>query len=391
MSRKAKNDQKFLELTKEIDVEKLRLSIQSEFQNFPDPRDPARITYPAWYLILIILCGYLAGSNTPEALASYAKLKKAWLLELTGIAVGAPSHNTLWWFFVRVTPDAFKKLLTGWFQRLPRELKGQLLAVDGKRLRGASKQSHISHIVELFATEDRLVIAQSKVPDKKGEAQALPELLNAVDIKGAIVSLDALYCNIEDTQEVLNRGADYIVGIKGNQPTLHKELINYFEQAHAVNYEGVKVSRFESCEKGHGRIEERKVCVNTDLDWLPQKDSWGLNSVIEIRSERVVKGKSETSTRYYGSSCEASSRKFANWVRGHWSIENNLHWVADVVLREDASLSNSGNSAENLAIVRRLTMNIISEFDPDRGMAEARRCATHSPEYLRGILSKVFC
>lgn len=391
MARKKKKDKNFLELTKEIDIEKFRESIESEFNNFSDPRDTNRVKYPAWYLILVILCGYLAGSNTIEDIADYAKLKGAWFSELTGTSLGAPSYNTIWFFLVRVKPETFKQLLTKWYQGLNRDLAGQLLVIDGKRLNGISNDEHITHIVELFAAEDRLVIAQTKVPEKKGEAKALPELLKAVEIKGAIVSMDALYCNIRDTQMVLNSGADYIVGIKGNQPKLYGEVTNFFEQAYDIAYEGVDVDRFESCEKGHGRIEERKICVVNDLDWLPQKDEWNLESLIEVRSERVIKGKSEKSIRYYGASCKGSSEQFANRIREHWSIENNLHWVADVVFGEDKSLSDTGHSAENMSLIRRIAMNIVQTFDPERGMATARRYATHCPEYLRGLLGKVFC
>jgi predicted transposase YbfD/YdcC len=391
MARKKRIDKKFLELTKEIDIEKFRDSVKSEFHNITDLRDSKRIKYPAWYVTLVILCGYLAGCNTIEDIADYSSLKGAWFSELTGTTYGGPCYNTIWWFLVRLEPQAFKQLLTNWFQRLPRDLVGQLLVIDGKRLRGVSKDKYITHLVELFAAQDRLVIAQAKVPDKKGEAQALPELLDAVDIKGAIVSFDALYTHIEETQQVRKRGAHFIAGIKGNQPKLHDETMNYFEQAYSVDYEGVDVDRFQSCEKGHGRIEERKICVSKNIDWLPQKEEWELKALIEVRSKRLIKGKSETATRYYGASCEGSAKQFAGWIREHWSIENNLHWVADVVFKEDASLGDTGHSAENMSLIRRLAMNIIQVFDGERGISAARRCATHSPEYLRGLLGKVFC
>ena len=390
MARK-KVDKKFLELTKEIDIKRFRDSVKGEFYDMPDPRDSKRTTYPAWYVILVILSGYLAGCNTIEDIADYSKLKGAWFSELTGTTYGGPSYNTIWWFLVRLEPQAFKQLLTNWFMRLPRDLVGQLLVIDGKRLRGISKDKHVTHLVELFAAQDRIVIAQAKVPDKKGEAQALPELLNAVDIKGAIVSFDALYAHIEETQQVRKRGAHFIVGIKGNQPKLYGEAINYFEQAYNIDYKGVEVDRFQSCEKGHGRIEERKICVSEDIDWLPQKEKWELEALIEVRSERLIKGKTETSIRYYGASCKGSAKQFAGWIREHWSIENNLHWVADVVFKEDASLGDTGHSAENMSLIRRLAMNIIQVFDGERGVSAARRYATHCPEYLRGLLGKVFC
>lgn len=391
MAKKKYNDEKFRDLTKEIDLEAFRDSVKSEFLDFDDARIQSRCTYPAWYLLLVILCGYLAGCNTIEDISDYAKLRAAWFTDLTGTAYGTLSYNTLWWFLARVNPEAFKQQLSKWFKRLPVKLKDQLLLIDGKRLRGVSNDEHITHLVELFAAEDRLVIAQSKVPKKAGEAQALPELLDTVDITGAIVSMDALYAHVKDIQVILDRGADYIVGIKDNQPTLAAEVRNVFQQAYDANYEYVDIDRMEKCEKGHGRILVQQIAVMTDLDWLPQRDEWQLKSLVEVRSERNISGAAEPSVRYYGSSRAGTSKQFSDWIKNHWAIENNLHWVADVVYGEDASLADAGHAAENMSLIRRITMNIIQAFDPSRGISAARRCATHCPEYLRGLLGKVFC
>jgi predicted transposase YbfD/YdcC len=168
-------------------------------------------------------------------------------------------------------------------------------------------------------------------------------------------------------------------------------VVPFFDQAKAVNYEGIEeISLIETREKGHGRSETRSVCVATDLDWLPQRDEWHLQSIIEIRSERVIRDKIEIATRYYGSSRKGDAKKFANWIRGHWGVENSLHYVMDVVFKEDASLSDIGYSAENMSLIRRLASNIIKTFDPDRGVADARRNATYEPKYLRGLLGRMF-
>jgi len=391
MPKRKTSDKNFIELQKEIDSKKFLENVKSNFKDFPDPRIGSRCDYPMWYLFLIILSGYLAGCDTVSDIAHFAELRGNWFAGLTGLKLSIPSYDTIWWFFVRVKPKVFKELIGRWLQGLPQDLKDQLLAIDGKRLRGVSDNEHISHIVEMFAIEGRLVIAQEKVPDKAGEAQALPALLDAVDVSGAIISMDALYANIADTREVISRGADYIVGIKGNQPNLEAEVQNFFEQAKEVNYEGVEgISLVETYDKGHGRSERRSVCVVTELDWLPQRDTWHLQSLIEVRSERITGDKVETAIRYYGSSRKAEAKMFIIWIRGHWAIENSLHYVMDVVFREDASLSDVGYSAENMALIRRLATNIIRTFDPERGIADARRNATYEPKYLRGLLNKVF-
>jgi predicted transposase YbfD/YdcC len=227
------------------------------------------------------------------------------------------------------------------------------------------------------------------VPDKASERQALPALLDSVDVKGAIVTMDALYAHIDDVEEIVQREADYIVGIKGNQGMLEAEVSNFFEQAHAIDYEDVAVTRATTVEKGHGRIEERTVCVTNDLEWLPQRESWHLQSLIEVRSQRIIADKVEQSIRYYGSSRRGTAEQFMHWIREHWSIES-MHYVMDVVFEEDASLGDSGSSAENMSLIRRLAGNVIRMFDPNRGLTSARRCATYEPAYLRGLLGKVF-
>lgn len=201
--------------------------------------------------------------------------------------------------------------------------------------------------------------------------------------------MDALYAHIADVEEIMRRGADYVVGIKGNQGILEAECINFFEQAYAVNYEEVEVTQARSVEKDHGRIEERTVCVTNDLDWLPQRENWSLESLIEVRTKRTIAGKEEKSIRYYGSSRKGSANEFMNWIRNHWGIES-MYYVMDVVFEEDACLGDSGYYAENMSLIRRLAGNVIKMFDPKCGMTSARRCATYEPKYLRGLLARVF-
>lgn len=391
MPKRKTGDKKFAELTQEIDLDRFRTTVMSNFVDFEDPRIQQRCIYPPWYLFLIILCGYLGGCNTVSDIAYFAELRAVWFSSLLGRTFNPPSYDTLWWFLARIKPETFKELIFRWLRNLPQDLKDQLLAIDGKRLRGVSDQQHISHIVELFAAESGLVIAQEKVPDKACESRALPALLDTIDVRGAIISVDAHYAHVSDIHEILRRGADYLVGIKGNQPTLEWEAKNYFDQARDMNYEGVEATRIEMHEKGHGRIESRWICATNDLEWLPQREEWQLQSLIEVRSERVFEGRTESSVRYYGSSRKGDAKQFAKWIRGHWGIENGLHYVMDVVFEEDNSLANVGHTAENMSLLRRLVMNIIKIIDPGRGMADARRGATFEPSYLRGILARVFC
>jgi predicted transposase YbfD/YdcC len=338
----------------------------------------------------VIICGYLSGGNTVEEIAHIAKLRSSWFTSIAGEELGVPCYSTIWWFLVRTKPDTFGALVANWLGNISSDLKDKLLVIDGKRLRGISDNEHVTHLVGLFSAEDRLVIAQKKVPDKSCESHALPNLLAGINVEGAIISMDAHYTYVDNLQVIKNNKADFVVGIKDNQPTLATNIRNFFKASNIGNSKDVEINRYQTFDKGHGRIESRQVSVATDLSWLPQKEKWGLEAVIEVYSERVIGDKTERFTRYFGSSRKATAENFSRWIRDHWSIENSLHYVIDVVYGEDASLMDTGYAAENISLIKRLTMNIVRRFDPTRGMAEARRCATYAPEYLTGLLGKMF-
>lgn len=221
-------DKDYQDIVQDIDVAALQRNVQKFFLNFPDPR--VRSIYPAWYLILLIICAYLSGCNTIADIAHFAEIRNTWLNSLLGLTFPPVSYDTVWWFLVRVTPSAFKDTMSKWLYALSPELKDQLLIIDGKRLRGISNSEHITHLVELFAAESRIVIAQERVPDKSCERAALPALLESIDVRGAIISMDAHYCYLQDLKLILEAGADYIIGIKGNQGNLQAEVENYLNK-----------------------------------------------------------------------------------------------------------------------------------------------------------------
>lgn len=381
-------DKEYRDLTQDIDVQALQENIRTFFSDFQDPRRSP--TYPAWYLILVMLSGYLSGCNTIADLAHFAELRGLWLNTLLGLQFDRLSYDTIWWFLARVKPAAFNDLLSQWLSALPSDLKDQVLAVDGKRLRGVSDNENLTHLVNLFAVDSRITIGQVRVPDKECERKALPELLKSVDVTGAIITMDAHYTYKPELQNVKKSGADFIVGIKGNQGNLEAEISNYFNQAHDINFDSEEFKCSTTVEKDHGRIETRHICVSHDLDWLPQNEEWNFKSIIEIRSERVVGDKIQNGILYYGSSRIGTPIQFGKWIRSHWGIENSLNYVMDVVFEEDASLANTGHIAENMSLLRRLAMNVIKTFDPKRGITDARRNATYEPAYLSGLLSRLF-
>ncbi len=385
-------NKEFLELSKAIDVKQFSLSVRGAFHDFLDYRREGNTFYPAWYIILGTLCGYLSGCDNIQDITTYMKLKNSWFAELLCTPVKAPSYNVIWTFFACTKPDEFKKILKQWFSLLPEELRNQLLVLDGKRIRGASTGAHLTHVVELFASESQITLYQERVPDKKNELAALAPILEAVNVEGALLSMDAMFTQKANATLIIDNKADYLMGLKGNQSSLLDEIQYYFEDTCAVNFEGVEHDFHYYVEDGHGREEKRTIQVTCNLEeWLPQIDDWkGLKTAVEVVTERTVKDKVETCTQYYISSRIGSAQQFGSWIRGQWSIENNLHWVADVVFREDDATNKAGHSAENFTLVRRLVMNMVNLFDPSTGLAAARRFATHEPEYLKGLLIKVF-
>lgn len=390
MPKRKTADKTYQDITQDIDVETLQANVRIFFSTFPDPRNTKKVMYPAWHIILVILCGYLSGCNTIADIAHFAELRNGWFNTVLGTNLPPISYDTIWWFFVRVNPEAFKAMMVDWLKALPLEMKDQLLAIDGKRLRGVSNKEHTSHLVELFATESRLIISQEQVPDKRCERNVLPNLLKSVDVTGAIISMDAHYLYKEELQSILKAGADFLIGIKGNQGTLDSEVYSYFTQALAINYEDEEFECYQTVEKEHGRIETRHICVSHNVDWLPAHEEWRFKTLIEVRSKRIIGNQTQEGALYYGLSRKATAEECAKWVRGHWLVENGCHWVMDVVFREDAQLANTGYTAENMALLRRTCMNIVKTFDPQRGLADARRNAMYEPDYLKGLLSKLF-
>lgn len=395
MSRRRPIDAKILEASKEFDARTFAETVRGTFSDFPDyRRNQKRVLYPVWYLSLVILCGFFCGCNTIEEIADYADLQEEWFSSLLGETVSAPSQGTLWWFLVKTPPGALKSYLQKWFSKIPGSLRDQLLAIDGKRLRGANFLDHITHVVELFATDDRLCLAVEKVPDKTVEKSTLPIILEQVNVEGAVISGDAHFTVPESAAQIVDAKADYLLAVKDNQPTLCAEMENFFDQAHAIEWDEVAHSFHREVDKEHGRIDVREVRVVEDLDWLPNAGKWkNLACLVEVRSTRQKIGSAvgETFRRLYISSRRASAKDFARWVRQHWHIENRCHWVADVIFEEDDVLMDRGNSAENMGLFRRLAMNMAAVADPERGLASVRRAATFGVGYLKGILARFFC
>lgn len=278
--------------------------------------------------------------------------------------------------------------MQNWVLRLPTDIREKLIAIDGKKLRAASVKSNV-HIVEAWDSVRGLVLAQNKTESKSNEIKAIPELLDLIDIRGATISIDAAGCQKTIVQKIVGNEAHYMIALKGNQGTLEAEAVNFFEQARTVAYEDASCDRYSEVEKGHGRIEEREVTITSELSWLESKEEWkGLASFVEVVSRRTIQGKTTEEKRYYITDRNLSAKQAGEIIRKHWSIENGLHWVMDMVFQEDLSTANIGHGAENLAVLRRMALNLFKGKDKKgAGVAAKRRKAAWNDQYMLEIFA----
>jgi len=295
-------------------------------------------------------------------------------------------YLVFWWLLVRLDPQKLQESFLRWIRQIPTDVKERIIAVDGKRLNGASKQ--LVHLVSAWEAGRGLLLGQVKTAEKSNEITAIPELLNVIDIKGATITIDAAGAQKKITDAIREGKGDYMIALKGNQGHLHDEAQNFFAQAREAGYEGCECILGKTLEKGHGRIEEREAVVTSHLDWLDCRDEWrDLRTLIEITTRREIKGKMSTEQRYYFSSMALTAEKALQLVRRHWSIENHLHWMMDVVFREDACTVSTGNAAENFALFRRMAQSILQvEAGGTKGIAMRRRQAAWNDDYMVKLL-----
>ena len=376
-----------------VDLEHIRQILDECCDSALDPRDQDNQTYPFSAIIGTILCAVLSGANTVTAIFDYAKTKHTWLKKWLPLPEQAPGFQVFWWILVRLDPKYMESIFRNWISFLnPEDLKG-VIAIDGKRIRGASKgktSRGLVHIVSAWSSTRGLILGQEKTDEKSNEITAIPELINGLDITGATVTIDAMGCQKKIASGIIEKGGDYVLALKGNQESIHDEVSNFFEQAAAINFEEVRHDLDYTIDKGHGRIEERTVYASDDLDWLPMKKEWkGLHSIVMLESTRSIDEKVSKEIRYYLTSLKPKATRISKAIREHWGIENKVHWTLDVVYREDESQLSAGHAAENISIFKRLSMNMLRlDDDKKTSLASKRRRAGWSDDYMAEILFK---
>lgn len=366
------------------------------FDVIEDPRTGNATRHPFGSILFIALCAILCGMDTCEDFVRFAKAREEWLKKWIALPGGIPCGNTFLRVFAAIDPVAFTECLTVFVKAICPELGGRLVAIDGKALRGSRKSDQSTvQIVSAWSAHNGLTLAQQAVDEKSNEIKAVPKLLRLLNLKGAIVSLDAMGTQRKIAIAIVQAEADYLLALKGNQGTLHSDVKEFFEDDENLDYakeKGGVVETYEHHDKGHGRIEKR-VCTVTDwLDWLPAKvrREWlGLRSIVRIESRSTTsEGRLREETRYFISSLPPNAREHLELSRAHWSIENSCHWVLDVVFREDQCRARCGDAAQNLSTLRRIGLNLLKTetAKPKEPIRGKRIYAALDPTYLETIL-----
>ena len=375
-------------------------SLIAHFQDLPDPRLNRTKDHDLIDVLVIAICTLLCGGQTFNDMEDFGRAKQDWFKTFLSLRNGIPSHDTFNRVFAALDPKDFLECFLRWTQSVRQAVPQEIVALDGKALRRAlDKDQSIKYIVSAWAESNGLVLGQLKVADKSNEITALPQLLRVLELSGCIVTVDAMGCQKKIATEIVEADADYVLALKGNQEKVHEEVKSFLDttleeknrkrpKGALLPKEAQTLQAFETVEKDHGRMETRRYYQSDYLDWFADKAKWeALGSVGMVESIREIDGKATLERRYYLSSLKLNVQTFARAVRGHWGVENKLHWVLDVCFREDQSRARQGYAAENLATLRRLALNLLKrEKTKKRGIRGKMLNASWDHPYLLRLL-----
>lgn len=368
-------------------------SILTHFSRLDDPRDSRGKDHLLLDIITIALCAVISGAEGWEDMAEYGRAKQEWLSTFLALPNGIPSADTFGRVFARLDPEQIQDCFLSWVKAIRQLLGAEVVGIDGKTLRHSDDKGRgkaAIHMVSAWASANRLVLGQRKVDDKSNEITAIPALLSVLEIAGCIVTIDAMGCQRAIATAIIERGADYVLALKGNQEGLFEDVQWLFEQAQASGFANVAHSFAQSIDKGHGRIEIRRCWTLSELDYLIQAPAWTkLQTVVMVQSERRCNGQVTTENRFFISSLPSQAAVLLNAVRTHWSIENSLHWVLDVSFHEDACRIRRDCAPQNFALLRHLALNLLSQDSSSkRGIAARRKKAAWDQTYLIKLLTQ---
>jgi predicted transposase YbfD/YdcC len=358
------------------------------FKDLPDPRQRGKVIYPLDEVLLLSLLAVLAGAESFVEIERFGAKKLDLVRRFRPFADGTPSHDQLGDIFATLDADAFSRCFVAWVSTLT-GAPAEVIAIDGKTGRRSfrKKGQAALHMVSAFATRQRLVMGQVKVADKANEIVAIPKLLDLLAIEGAIVTIDAMGCQRDIAQTILDKKADYVLALKGNQGTLREDVELFAAEQKAKDFKDAAVSRHTEVDGDHGRIEPRTTTVIHDIAWLQDHQWPGLTSVVMIESTRETDAKSEQETRFYITSLELPAERIGPIVRSHWAIENSLHWVMDMVFRDDECRVRTHNAPANFTTLKHMSHNLIRRAPGRNSLRVRRTLAAWDDDFLASLIA----
>jgi len=367
-------------------------SFHRHFQDLPDPRVERTRKHPLINVVFMAVCGILSGADSIAGIHEFALDRRPWFARYLDLTNGVPSEDTFGRVLARLDPGAFEKCLLSWVQAVQEATENRMVAIDGKTLRGSADRERgraAIHMVSAWATANKLSLGQVVVDEKSNEIPAIPELLQLLELSGALVTIDAMGCQKEIAEQIRERGGDYLLAVKQNQPTLYEQVEGAIDEA--LEREAEEIQEHQTVEKGHGRQEARTYAIFPKPESVDPEGLWrDLNGVgIAITERRDSQGRGGMETRYYILSRLITVQEFAEAVRGHWSIENNLHWQLDVSFREDECRVCRDHAPANLSVIRRFALGLLKRETSCRKGIEIKRlkCAGNN-EYREKVLFK---
>jgi predicted transposase YbfD/YdcC len=364
-------------------------TISEHFKTLTDPRKAGMISHKLIDIITIAVSAIICGAEDWVGVETFGKAKQNWLKQFLELPNGIPSHDTFNSVFNCLSAKELQECFANWMRSIFELTDNEVVAIDGKCLRRSYDRKSgkaAIHMVSAWAHNNRLVLGQVKTDAKSNEITAIPELLKLLDIKGCIVTIDAMGCQRKIASEIINRDGDYVLALKGNQAHLHQAVKTYFE---STDFDITTHDFYETIDGDHGRIETRRYWTVDNIEWLENKENWpGLTSIGMVERIREVKDKITTEISFYITSLKSDAKRFGHAVRAHWGIENSLHWSLDVTFNEDHARIRQGEGAENVAVLRHIALSLLKQEKSQKvGIANKRLKAATDEDYLFKILS----